>query len=896
MKPSLIDKIISQSEFFENGVVLESEKKQIFKSNYELKHSSAFDQNDSIHNQNLHPQFDPVILDPIKEFFGGKPITVNRFDFTELKSSNVKYHIGLLKPSNTSKGKRLWMLAGDNIFVMFDSKGSNYQYFNANSANSRGRNFTIRDNDSIHKFTIKSTDEKDIKETSLFYNDVYSGKKSQSYEWFFKSISVTCGAPPVSKQSLGFYRSLFVNMQFLFIFASVCNQNTTNVDVVDAWIACAHDYLPTIIPSLIQYFIRTNPDVSEENFYNKCFVSKAILRLLSYDPEISKHTAGTATLNDILATFEKRRVNTLSKYVIFILLNEFYRKNKSQENLVNIMYYLLVNIINRSSDAYSKERIQKLVNKYSAYPTEFKLKRETVVTFRHITVLVDCIVLEKEKLLKMAREFDFPSLVSNQFINYFASGFHVLPEPEEVTTTTVTNTVPTSTITSVVNTEEGSQINNEQSAEADQKERSPKKEETGKSKYIQEDKKVEDKKNVSVHIPKQEQRLPTPPFMLNSSLPPNASTNNNIPSTETTEMKERSLQTGTNELLPAPPLENAFRRQPAKNKYAAELSTTESLNDPKKKKDEDSPKKKINHIPNYTVDESEDENTEYSFESETSEPIIIPPKPKKLNEYPKGFESDPESDSNPLPPQRNSPLKLPTKEQLDKVVGQKPSIMQDPQFHTLSSGSQDNSSDSGEKQEKVVSLQSPRDPLNMNDQQAPLSFGQEVPKQSTSNNPTNPDTSKPSTSDSRPIQLTELKIPPQMQTQTTSYTGTTGTTTTGTTTTTTANTASNITNSNTIPITPPTPKEFDNVKTDSPKNQQQEEQNELAEIPKEEKQDEQAPEQKAEDDSSQNPSKTESKTESRSIRSAADNPNYDSIDTNTESPNMYTYPDSSDHD
>ena len=895
MKPSLIDKIISQSEFFENGVVLSSEKNQIFKSNCELKHSSGFDHNISIHNSNLHPQFDPIILDPTKEFFNGQIVKTNRIDFNELKDSDVKFHIGLVKPSNASKGKRLWILAGNNIFVLFDSKGGEYKYFNANSANSRNRNFTIRENESIHKYTIKTNDKKNMKETTFFYSDVYSGKKSQSYEWFFKSICVTGGAPPVIKETLGFYRSIFVNMQFLTIFASICNKNTTTVDAIDAWIACAHDYLPSILPILIQNFIRTYQNISEEDFFNNCFAAKAVIRLLCYDPEITKHTAGTSTLNDILVTFEKRKVNSLSKYVVFILLNEFYRKNKSMENLVNVMYYLLVNIINRSSDAYSKDRIQKVVNKYSVFPSEYKLHHETVATFRHISVLVEYIVLERENFLRIAREYDFSSFVSDQLINYFASGFHVLPEPEEMTTTVTNTAATTMTHTSVPNTEEGlSQINNEHSAEANQRERSPKRVETEDTKDSQEEQQrnneeAKNKNNVTMHIPRQEQRLPTPPFMLNNdtSPAPNASTNNAATS-EIADMKEKSLKTGTNELMPAPPLENAFRK-PAKNKYAAELSSQESLNDPKRKKDDDSPKKKINHIPNYTVDETEDSNTEYSFESQTSEPIIIPPKPKKLNEYPKGFESDPESDSNPLPPQRNSPLKLPTKEQLDKVVGQKPSIMQDPQYHTLSSGSQDNSSDSEENQKRNIDLISPRDPLNMNEQQAPLAFDQSTTKQSTSNNQTYPDTSKPSTSDSRPIQLVELKEPPQIQTsttQSTTYTATTGTATT--------TNATNITNSNTIPITPPTPKEFDNVNTESPKAPPQE-QNERPELPTEEKQNEVNSPQKAEDESSQNPSKTESKTESRSIRSAADNPNYDSIDTNTESPNMYTYPDSSEH-
>lgn len=420
------------TSFFENPVVLHCEKESYFQYNYELTHSTALDDVKSAKNNENHPIFDPCDINPANYFLRGNEITVNRPQLELLTTDVIKSHIGLLKPYDSQNGTRWWMMSGNQLIAMISFDGKEFYVYNPLTVNSKSRYFLIKENDNTVKFTIKSLLNK-INGAMMLFSDIYTDEKCKTFEWFFKSIVVTGGYPPVLKNTFGFYSSLFQHPQFLFLFAITIPAQSIKIDIIEAWYSFSHDSFPTLLPSLIITFLSNN-NPTPSNLLTKSLIGHVIQYVISKDlNEILPIKSAKANLAGRMTKYIRREWSAQSRFIFYILLH-IYKKSNSEKYQAEAISQLF---FGKSPDSSIRMLIVRFVTIYSVFPVDYQLSIGCEPTLPQASTVITAVFQFKDEMLKSAESMDFKKVVENIEKIYESSDYAILTEFAEETDTSL---------------------------------------------------------------------------------------------------------------------------------------------------------------------------------------------------------------------------------------------------------------------------------------------------------------------------------------------------------------------------------------------------------------------------------------------------------------------------
>lgn len=428
MHHDLLNSINTFSSFFDTPVVLHCEKENYFQYNTELTHPSAFQENENDTNNEIHPVFDPVVFNPLSEFHRGEQIVVDRPNFDVFTKDSVKYHIGLLKPYDSTNGTRRWMMAGEQLILMISTDGKEFFVYNPTMINSKSRYFLIKENDVPIKFTIKSLLSKLDGAIQLF-NDIYMKEKSATFEWFFKSIVVSGGFPPVVNQTFGFYKSLLQHPQFLYIFAVSLAQNALKPEVVEAWYKFSHDNFPTIYPSLVIMHLNTqgkNPTV----FFNKSLIGHVTRYIISQEIGQKLPITGSKIKPDVLmAQFIQREWSPECRFIFYTLFSIY----KKYNDLNFTFESLSILFFGNKCDEATLSQMTRFSTIYSIFPQDYKLFTGLNVTVAHASAIMTAVLQSKDTMLNTAMITDFPKIVQT-ITKIYSTGNYVITAEDDYRT------------------------------------------------------------------------------------------------------------------------------------------------------------------------------------------------------------------------------------------------------------------------------------------------------------------------------------------------------------------------------------------------------------------------------------------------------------------------------
>ena len=467
-KDLFMEKLSPLVDFFERPVLLNSETTQIF-GNRKLNNCNN-SQNEDDNESEKHVKYTEPINDIAAIFQKTeKYYPTEHFQMSIPKESNQTFFI----PVKFHNGHFGYLIRTSLFYAIYDCDSSTFNYFDVDvykqeknmvithksiAFSSKGPTFTFKAPPDSQISQLKS---KDIE--PIFYDfltKIYIQKQVfESYQLFYLSIAKSTSFPPVNIQTLPFYKSLFTDYFFLYLYQRIAYDREQNLVLIPAFKNLAGTKFPDLYKFMAwsDFHGLGSPNLVMRG--NNFFVSTTtyyINRDESFKKFVDSVSLKSDTLiQDFLREFERLELGPLPRYLLHTIYVEgqrfFPHQNAARFAVSGVLFLRLfssqllareteyannikpiVPIYNLSDKQHPEEvkQVEKLIDRYKPFPDDYyEENRPNNSIIEDITALLNFVVSHTNDFIGEFNGKDYVKLIEE----FNARGDVVFDEDEQIT-------------------------------------------------------------------------------------------------------------------------------------------------------------------------------------------------------------------------------------------------------------------------------------------------------------------------------------------------------------------------------------------------------------------------------------------------------------------------------
>lgn len=446
--------ISQQVEFFKKDIILSFETETLFHAKSQpntIQRPSILQKSYTNTYSDKHPTHCFEDADVLGVFNRTQTISARNIDVFAVNRDHNKAYFLFLKPKakKVDKGIRIWLLSGQNGYVLFNPSESTLQFITSAVITRKSKELSILFNGSESNYSIKSFYPSDKKSDAInnFLDYIFDRNDQESFMMFIRSIQAFGTTPPICHYTLPFLRSVIENPQFLFLISmsSISRKQTdSNPQFLPSYIRiCGHNLCTVTELMTYTYFNELKNDSSGICRSNS-FMTSLLSWQIRHDVVYQEFLTSIDTSSDLILSFFEcfeslKPLSPLSMYflhVLFTKAQQMFTDPMAPYISISAILFLRVMIPHVMNNAKSSDvkALQFLINfdqtkdcvnssyferlkvaiynkHYDLMPENLELIKAGFATSDDITEIIKMVESQASLLASTFQKYDFVSLI-----------------------------------------------------------------------------------------------------------------------------------------------------------------------------------------------------------------------------------------------------------------------------------------------------------------------------------------------------------------------------------------------------------------------------------------------------------------------------------------------------